>query len=239
MWWVDLDDADWDIYAPVLSPDESARATQFRVACLQQRYRRGRSALRTVLATYCGCAPDALEFQYGHAGKPELKNLPLHFNISHSLGRAIIGIATAPMGVDIEYIDNNAGIMEDTIDLVCHETELIFLKKLPQAQRLPMFYSLWTQKEAYCKLLGTGLGEDLKSLRLEPSGENFSLRVLDEGREGVAHFVATRFQLPGYVFSACSGDGPGIDNLATARQLKPVPPARDFAQKRTYNAGEN
>ena len=65
LWLVDLDDPALDALAPCLSAQEQARASRCRGDALQRGYRRGRAALRHILALQTGQAPAALATSAG------------------------------------------------------------------------------------------------------------------------------------------------------------------------------
>ncbi len=201
---VDLDDARWDDFTASLSIEEEARASRYRTSALAQTYRRGRAALRQVLAYYCGQPPRSLAMQYGEFGKPALRGHDIHFNLSHSGQRALIAVSAAPIGVDLEWI-HPALVIEELAPLVCNGAEDEYLRNLPADARRIAFFQLWTQKEAYCKALGVGLQKTLADIAF---GENFGdgpRTVLDRGAATmVVHPLGS---IPGYSASLCA-EGP-------------------------------
>lgn len=122
-------------------------------------------------------------------GKPYFKNRQnLHFNISHSKDMAAIVIDHMPVGIDIEKIrhadfriakrfftENEYKWISDA-----HNTE----------EREKRFFTIWTGKEAYTKMLGTGLRtpintfdvleEKIKSKLLYKDIERYILCVCSE-----------------------------------------------------------
>ena len=198
---VNLDDERWDGFIASLSADEEARASRYRTAALAQSYRRGRAALRQVLAYYAGEAPRRLTLQYGAFGKPALKDHNLQFNLSHSAGRALIAVSGDAIGVDLEWIHPSL-VVEELAPIVCNGAEHDYLRNLPADARRIAFFQLWTQKEAYCKALGMGLQKTLADVAF---GENFGTGprpVLDRG--AVTMVVHPLAILPGYAASLCA-----------------------------------
>ena len=104
-------------------------------------------------------------------GKPELADHPnVHFNISHSGSLAVCVISESPVGVDVEFIRN----VDWRLARRCfREDELIWLEKAPDTDYA--FTQLWTRKESYLKLLGTGLSREMNSFSV------FSPSSLEEG----------------------------------------------------------
>lgn len=89
-------------------------------------------------------------------GKPFLRDLPqIHFNLSHSGNYSACAISdVGELGIDVEGIAQ----AEDTlIRKVCTPHECKDILSLPLSKKYERFFQLWTVKESYLKLLGTGL----------------------------------------------------------------------------------
>src|SRR5687767_8269622 len=67
-----------------LSDEEREHASRLRFEELRRRYVVAHGFLRTVLAGYLRCAPEAVRVVPGQHGKPELAAGTLRFNLSHS-----------------------------------------------------------------------------------------------------------------------------------------------------------
>lgn len=201
---VDLDDARWDEFSCSLSVDEEARASRYRTAARAQIYRRGRAALRQVLAYYAGQPPRSLALYYGEYGKPALRGHDVQFNLSHSGKRALIAVSNDPVGVDLEWIHPGLQV-EELASIVCNGAEDEYLRNLPEDARRIAFFQLWTQKEAYCKALGVGLQKTLADIGFEDYFGAGPRAVLDKGAATmVVHPLGT---IPGYSASLCA---PGV-----------------------------
>ena len=103
-------------------------------------------------------AAPALRFGQGPHGKPFLVaegGATIEFNVSHSTGRGLIALAHRPVGVDIEFLGRRADL-----DLVAKgvltAAERAALEQREGAERVGLFYRLWTCKEALIKAKGTG-----------------------------------------------------------------------------------
>jgi phosphopantetheinyl transferase len=105
LWWCALERApeETDRLAAWLSPAEHARAARFGTNALRRRWIAGRAALRFVLGRTLGVAPAAVPIRRGVRGRPELADsgVALDFNVSHTRGVALIGIAGRPSGTRI------------------------------------------------------------------------------------------------------------------------------------------
>ena len=97
--------------------------------------------------------PPGAEIAYTSDGKPYLKDEPgVWFNISHSGQYVACAVCDNPVGIDIQMI---VPYRPDTARRVCSAAEL----KMLENSRVPDvdFIKLWTQKEAYLKMLGYGI----------------------------------------------------------------------------------
>ncbi len=169
VWQVKLDNPIWDMFDSVLSADERARTKRYRTEELQHAFSRCRGALRLVLARYVNRPASELRFNYGEFGKPELAEQRLQFNLSHSAGHALIAISSHAVGIDLEFMGKPNIDLPGMIDMVCHPDEKAALATLEGTARQAAFYRLWSRKEAYCKMRGTGIGMVLTSLHLRPT----------------------------------------------------------------------
>ena len=92
------------------------------------------------------------EIKTNDCGKPYFVNKKApHFNISHTKGGVMVGIASSEIGVDIEH----ARPMHGSLFARCFSaSDLAFIDtiNLNTAPLIP-----WTYKEAYLKALGTGI----------------------------------------------------------------------------------
>jgi len=171
LWDIDLADEAWDAEASVLSAEEKARFARMAPTPMKSAKRRGRIALRAVLAGYCGAPPERLDFAYGAFGKPRLLGTELEFNLSHSGARALIAVACEPLGVDIEQLDQKVGNIDNLLRLICSDSEPAPSSEDDEVRRRARFFHLWTRKEAYCKATGQGLHKDMRAFSIAKDGD--------------------------------------------------------------------
>jgi 4'-phosphopantetheinyl transferase len=159
--------------------------------------------LRLVLARYLGSGrprgPTEIELVAGPNGKPSLAGPrpPLHFNLSHSGGVALVAVTgEQEVGVDVERADPRRDVLRLAEAGLDPETAAA-VRSAPPGARADAFYAAWVRKEAVAKCLGVGLGAPL------PAGP-VSVIELDT-REGYAAALAVagvvelpvrRFALP-------------------------------------------
>lgn len=121
--------------------------------------------------------PLPLEITYGERGKPSVAHVPWHYNLSHSGAYAALALSDAPVGIDIQ---KKGAYSQAMVKRFFSPEETQAYEKLaqcagPQAEEAAdLFYTLWCRKEAYGKLKGSGLTEDvLKRNMLEDTGVLF------------------------------------------------------------------
>lgn len=91
----------------------------------------------------------------GPHGKPFLPERPeLFFSLSHGGRFAVCALSDREVGVDVEEI---AETREALLRKVCTAEELASLPAGDAEERQNAFFRLWTGKESFLKLLGTGL----------------------------------------------------------------------------------
>ena len=115
--------------------------------------------LRTLLGRAAGIAPVELAFRREPGLKPVMEarlSRPLHFSLSRSEELALIGLASRPIGVDIEWLGKTVDT-EVMSDFVFSDRERAAFRRLDPSDRQKAFLQCWTQKEAYLKAVGLGL----------------------------------------------------------------------------------
>lgn len=85
-------------------------------------------------------------------GKPRLKGSDdIHFSVSHKDGIVCVEFSSCPIGIDIEAVSEpRYRIAEKTF------TESERQALLRTENKAELFSTVWTRKEAYSKMLGTG-----------------------------------------------------------------------------------
>ncbi len=169
LWICSLDAGQSDIARchSLLDSAESSRAACFRNDTDRMRFVAGRALVRSLLSAYAGIAPQALRFEYGHAGKPALTvtgaEASIEFNYSRSNGIGALAIGIHSLGVDIERCDpvfDYAAVAR----LCFSASELEALEQRSLNNRLECFFRYWVAKEAILKGHGSGLQVDLRQL---------------------------------------------------------------------------
>lgn len=122
----------------------------------------GELLVRYIIVKKMGIKNKKINFLCNYYGKPYLEEIDgIKFNISHSGKYVICAISEEDVGIDIEEIGK---IDSSILELVlCKEEEEEFLRAEDKNR---FFYSIWTLKESFIKLIGKGLSIPLKSFAI-------------------------------------------------------------------------
>jgi len=163
----------------ILSIDEQERSARFLHERDRARYIVARARLRQMLATELAVAPTELCFDLGVQGKPALaapwRDSGVKFNLSHSHGVALLGVAHGrEIGVDVEILRQLRN--EDAIARrFFSPREYADYVAVDAAGRNEAFFNCWTRKEAFIKALGLGLQFPLHSFDVTLKSEEPAL----------------------------------------------------------------
>lgn len=181
-----------------LDQDETEQASRFgpensRTSFLWRRWLR-----REVISRYVGIPPCDLRFEGKRFEKPILPELQeLQFSTTSRAGVAGIALTLHdPLGLDLETL-------RDTIDLsglakkFFRPDELSYFESAEDKDKANAFARVWTVKEAYLKMKGTGLAGNPRTFQLpNPAAENQWVPMTgDKGTAGFAYPLGTRDQI--------------------------------------------
>jgi phosphopantetheinyl transferase len=188
-----IDTADWPVPTGseqhMLSRVEQARAARFINRLHRDRYVVTHIILPKLLSKAYQQTVTDLSYDRDRFGKPhhisQGQTAPIHFSIAYT-GRlsAIAASRSAPVGVDIEYLDPSM-VDAQAARLLLGETRFKGWLSLNERQQVEMFYRFWVRQEAVLKAHGTGFHL--------PHGAAFDL---DSGRR--AWVVDARAPAAGY-----------------------------------------
>ena len=103
-------------------------------------------------------------FLYNEHGAPFLADGP-YFSISHCKQGIAVVVSDSPVGIDIEGIRQvDEGLVRKTMNI--EEQAQIQASAAPDRE----FIRLWTRKEAYVKLQGTGIISDMHAILVNTEG---------------------------------------------------------------------
>lgn len=173
-----ISDAALQFYFEQMPPERQAKALRYRNRADYASCVIVYALLNKLLQRCCGM-DNIPEIAYGAFGKPFFKNYQgIFFNMSHCRNGCICGISDLPIGVDIQDIRHVSG---DVIRRACCQEEL---NTLSSSDILSAFISIWAQKEAYTKMIGTGLRTDYQSINTSQLQDKILL--LEDGRNYIA-----------------------------------------------------
>lgn len=127
-------------------------------------------------------------FLYNEYGAPYLENGP-YFSISHCKQGIAVAVSETPIGIDIEAIRPfNEGLMRKTMN---SEEQTHILSSLnPEIE----FIRLWTRKEAYVKMQGTGIIADMHDILCDVSDVSWE-EVIDIEKRFICTICQTHVQI--------------------------------------------
>lgn len=120
--------------------------------------------LQHVLGLYIPIPTNEFEFEYNEYGKPFVKGVDIHFNMSHSGRYALAAVSDSNVGVDIERRRSNR--INVAKRCFCKEEYEYIMAAESEDEREERFLEYWTLKEAYIKYIGAGLSIPLNSFRV-------------------------------------------------------------------------
>ncbi|BDU21615.1 4'-phosphopantetheinyl transferase superfamily protein [Dyella sp. GSA-30] len=154
----------------LLDERESTKMHAFVSPLHGRRFAVCRTALRRLLGSSAGIAADDVRIDYGEQGRPFLANPSgiLDFNVAHCQNAAVIALSTSTnVGIDIERDEDGERIYAELAPIVLTSDERAALVRELPAQRGRAFFAYWTAKEAFMKLIGTGLSIDPSRIQVE------------------------------------------------------------------------
>ena len=153
-----------------LDQDERARWKRFLYAAPRRRYALCRAALRALLCGALDAVNGQLAFTFAEHGKPRAqvdgRPAAISFNVSHSGNHGLVALAPrGRVGVDVEERSARYDI-DGLSETVCGPRERADLAAVRGDDRLHLFYTLWTLKEALVKATGHGLSCDVSRFEI-------------------------------------------------------------------------
>ena len=125
--------------------------------------------MRKEISDYTDTAYENIKFSYNPHGKPYMENAGYHFSVSHSGNLIAFVLSDKAVGIDTEYIKKLRLRVAERF-FTSEEYNYILKSENPENT----FYRIWTAKESYLKMLGTGLSKSLNSFNvLSPELKNY------------------------------------------------------------------
>ena len=228
-------------HARTLGREDWSAIARVRDEKSRDHLRATRIILRRALSHAVGntVKPAAWRFETTSYGKPQVADgLPqVHFCISHIETMSVIAVSRdAPVGVDIETVGRPCSAK--LIEGFCSARERRALAKMKEPERARAFARLWTLKEAYAKLTGTGLATDFRFLEFGCGPELSTVDCQARHTPGDACFQSWLTESPGGLCQVAVAVG-GTEAVAGRGELVcfAVEDGVDASQSRALNPG--
>ena len=166
-----LNQESYEVLLSKLPTQEQQEGSRFKRLEDRLSFAATRILVRQMLSGF-GAEPEAgWRFKRSTLGKPALVRDPgapdLRFNVSHSAGAIAAAVSVErELGIDIESRNPRIDCLEIARSEFA-EIEFSRIQALPQKEQTDAFFTLWTVKEAYAKMRGSGLSSPLSQLALD------------------------------------------------------------------------
>jgi 4'-phosphopantetheinyl transferase len=176
LWLVDLEAAAPALEAlerdlPRLSGDDRARALKFNDAHERRSRLVAYMALRVLLERMVGAEARGQSLVRGPAGKPRLEADGPAFSLSHTRGRALIGVArSGAVGVDLEMARTLRMSRRRRAEILAAAAGLADAPRGDDPASDEALLRAWCRLEAFAKARGEGLSHLLGELGLRQAG---------------------------------------------------------------------
>ena len=129
---------------------------------------------RMIISKNTGLAEYSLNFQTNKFGKPYLTNLTgYEFSISHTYRKSVFTDYNSSIGIDIETYSNSIKEYENIYRNNFTANEVMHINS--SVNPFKEFVKIWTSKEAYVKMIGTGLSTPLLSFDVMNKTNKFKI----------------------------------------------------------------
>jgi 4'-phosphopantetheinyl transferase len=203
-----LNEPDWDTINGINDPANRRSVIASRVLL---RLGLSRASGHTVEPSAWRFAVDANQRPVVAGGLPSI-----NFSISHLDPLVLVAVsATLEVGVDVECIDQD--VSSDVIAEFTHFDEHHSVGGLPRPREIREFVRLWTLKEAYTKMVGTGHSLDFKSIKFTLDPVRLS-SIAGKSKNGATQFENFYISSEHFLYHASlavrhPGGDPGITEV--------------------------
>lgn len=153
----DYSDEFYDAEIAFLSPAKRARVLRFTRENDKKLGILGDYLAREAVSALSGVAADAIRIDSHSDGMPYVAvpgDLNINVSISHSGDIAVAAASDMPVGIDVEAMVPDVK-MDEIMKMLFAPSEISYVNKDAE-QKTTRFYEVWTKKEAFLKLAGTG-----------------------------------------------------------------------------------
>lgn len=150
-----------DLAGVELPATERERASKME-GLTARRFLAARRVVRAMFSKLSGISTEKINLDLDSNGKPFLDGMDYQFSMAHSGEMVAVAISRSPIGVDLE-IEREVDVVELAQRFFSPEEALI-LRRNPDA---PLFFRLWTCREAAIKADGRGLAKLLAQTKVD------------------------------------------------------------------------
>ena len=160
-------------YLKGLSPEEKERARSIKNTESRGAFIQSRARLRWLLGHQLEKPPVEVPLAIGPYGKPHLRSKEIEFNLSHTQGLILIGMARGvELGVDVEQ-RRPTRRLDALIQEVFSIRERPWFMGLAEEEQLDLFFRGWALKEAFVKATGRGIAAGLSRVVIRKDFQGF------------------------------------------------------------------
>ncbi len=190
----------------LLRPAEKLRAGRYHQPRDRQRFIVARGLLRLLLSHYVAQSPTEVVFATDATKKPFLRDFPdWHYNVSHSGDWIVMAVAQTGVGVDVEKIEPGFDF-GPVINPLFSREEQRAINESTTAR--PLFYELWTRKEALAKATAKGIDDDFCRLPSLVGNHSVNSRLIDTTNNWTVSSFVVADAYVGSVAFVTPPDGP-------------------------------
>lgn len=234
VWWLPvwlIGDADWPRLEALLIEEELTRAARFHFDRDRKIYIAAHAICRGLLSYSLGGAPQGWRFSVEEHGKPELIAAPgeprFRINISHTRDFAAVALTEDhDIGIDVEWLQRSAET-DGLARRMFAESECRQVLEAPEVEKLDVFLSFWTLKEAYVKAIGKGLSQPLDAFAFDL--ENARITFRDHLADDPEHWYFERHRPAPEHLMALAVRHPDKQRLSVDTRQAPLPYVLDLA----------
>src|SRR5262245_20124025 len=205
---------------PRLSADDRARAARLREGSERRQRLAAYIALRIIIERIGGARMRQQAFIRSATGRPHLGAAAPSFSLSHSGELALLGVARAPIGVDLEAHRRLKMSTRRRLEILAIGAGLAQCLSRDGTGEAPVLQA-WCRLEAYAKATGQGLASILADLGLrQASGRQLAPSKIEAAarRLASAQDMAVRdLKLPPGLYGAVACAG--VHRLARVRRF--------------------
>jgi len=163
----------------VLSGVERQRAAGMSHEASRRRFQAARTALRLLLSRELDVAPVNVPIAVDAGGRPFLEgDFGLIFSLSHSGSHVALAIGSGMNSLGVDFEEARSGVPALRLaERFFDPAGARAVRDAAELERIPVFFRLWTAREAVLKALGTGLRTPLREVTVDEEAEGLFCRV--------------------------------------------------------------